>query len=84
MKILNYIAILSLTCPLACFGFVPHNHPPIVLKIVPTRKKTALIQPLQVVSDLKAPTTTYSNEKDITFTIPMDEISLDDIPKVGG
>lgn len=82
MKCYVPTALLGLSCPLACFGFVPHQLR--VPRIIAPAKKAALLQPLQVVSDLKIPKPTKSDEKDAPFTIPLEEICLDDIPKVGG
>jgi pyruvate,water dikinase len=82
-KLIASAALLAMTSASTCLGFfVP---PCVSTKAYTIPDTRCLAPPLQVVSDLKIPKTTNCNEDDVPeYTIPLDQISLDDLPKVGG
>jgi hypothetical protein len=79
---LSVATLVLLSASPACFGFVPHH----VSSTTTTafRKTTTLLPPLQVVTDLNIPNSKKSGDSQLEYTIPLEDICLEDIPKVGG
>ena len=75
---MKFLIILVLSSNAVC-GFVPY-----ATRTRTTTFQRALVKPLGVVSDLKTSDEAASSNKGVPYTIPLDKICLEDIPKVGG
>jgi hypothetical protein len=85
MRILvSFVAIIGLTSPLASLCFVIPPPSARTTSSSSLSKKAVILQRLQVVSDLNVPQITKPEKEEVPFTIPLEEICLADIPKVGG
>jgi hypothetical protein len=59
------------------FGFVPYTATTKALQNI-------IVNPLRVSSDLQIPEIVEADGKNVPYTIPLEKICLEDIPKVGG